>query len=273
MENREFPLPECDVRFGSAGGGTTEGAGEAAIASAGLLSTLELPYREWRMKPLLPAGVDCCVRLGKDFTRLPEGPRPGSRYAGTLAECLRLAKSAGGALAAFLLEFPPSFVYSPETRRHLDRVLKDFSGFPVAAAFFDTGWYTARVIEGLKARGVALCLMDLPRYPQSPPSMDVVTAPFAYVRFYGRDGAAWQGQAAPSGACRGLVRGLLDYDYDDAALSAWLPRLEALSAQTLKLRVIFASRRGRTGAGNAERFAALWAAKNALRTAARPEEG
>jgi uncharacterized protein YecE (DUF72 family) len=263
MENPELPLPECDVRFGSAG--MPGGAGEGAVARAGLLSTRELAYGEWRLGPLMPAGVDCCVRLGKDFTRLPEGPRPGSRYAGTLAECRKLAQSAGSSLAAFLLEFPPSFVYKAETRRHLDRVLKDFSGFPVAAAFFDTGWYSSRVIEGLKARGVALCLLDLPRYLSAPPSMDVVTAPFVYARFYGREGAARQGRAAPGGACRGLARGLLDYEYDAAALSAWLPRLEALSAQSLKMRVIFASRRGRIGAGNAERFAALWAAHRAVR--------
>lgn len=248
MENLGLSLPECDVRFGSAG--AAEGSGEAAAAREGLLSTRELPYGEWRLSPPMPAGVDCCVRLGRDFTRLPDGPRPGGRYANTLAECRKLAKSAGSGLAAFLLEFPPSFVYRAETRRHLDRVLKDFSGFPVAVAFFDTGWYSSRVIEGLKSRGVALCLLDLPRCPSAPPSMDVVTAPFVYARFYGRDNAAWQGRA---------VRTLLDYEYKDAELSAWLPRLEALSAQALKIRIVFASRRGRIGAGNAEKFAALWA--------------
>ena len=261
MENLGLPLPECDVRFGSAGGGMPEGAGEGAVARAGLLSTMELPYNEWRLKPSLPSGVDCCVRLGRNFTRLPDGSRPGNRYAGTLAECRKLAHSAGGGLAAFLLEFSPSFAYRAETRRHLDRVLKDFSGLPVAVAFFDTGWYSSRVIEGLKGRGVALCLLDLPRFPSAPPSIDVVTAPFVYARFYGRGGAAWQSQAAP----RGLARGLFDYEYASAELSAWLPRLEALAAQTLKVRVIFASRRGRIGAGNAERFAALWAAHRAVR--------
>jgi len=176
---------------------------------------------------------DLCLRLGEDFIgpaegRLEEGglakgrPTAADReaaYAKAVADCRRLMDKpwAKAAIAALLIEFPASCCYGAAARRHLDRVTKDLSGLPLAVAFYGADWYSARVIEGLKARGVALCLLDMPRKPGSPPSTDVVTSSLVYLKLN-----------------------------DRTDLSSWLPRLEALAAQAAKLRVIFSP-----GGGNA----------------------
>lgn len=254
MENRERPVCDCDIRFGSAGG-----QDDGPTASNGPAETVELSYGEWKAAVEAgswPDGKDCCVRLGRRFARPAVGAEEARAYAADLAECRRLAGAAAGrgGASAYLLEFSPSFAYFPETRRHLDHVLKDLSGLPLVVAFLDASWYSSRVIEGLKARGVCLCLMDAPRQLFSPPSVDVVTAPLVYVKFYGRSGEIEEHDGGEGGA----LSSPRDYDYSDAELMAWLPRLEALAAQAETLRVVFAARRSETGARNARRLAELW---------------
>lgn len=221
-----------DVHFGIAPAGN--GPRELGASPVPGLTTVELPFGALAPAPALARGFsDLCLRLGEDFIgpaegRLEEGelakgrPTAADReaaYAKAVAECRRLMATpwAKAAIAALLIEFPASCSYGAAARRHLDRVTKDLSGLPLAVAFYGADWYSARVIEGLKARGVALCLLDMPRKPGSPPSIDVVTSSLVYLKLN-----------------------------DRTDLSSWLPRLEALAAQAAKLRVIFA-----LGGGNA----------------------
>ncbi|HWR11876.1 MAG TPA: DUF72 domain-containing protein, partial [Rectinemataceae bacterium] len=214
--------------------------GLGASLSPGL-TTVELPFGAWAWAGgLAPAPAfargfsDLCLRLGEDFigpaegSMAEEGQAAADReaaYVKAVAECRRLMEKpwAKAAIAALLIEFPASCSYGAAARRHLDRVTKDLSGLPLAVAFYGADWYSARVIEGLKARGVALCLLDMPRKPGSPPSIDVVTSSLVYLKLN-----------------------------DRTDLSSWLPRLEALAAQAAKLRVIFAAGEGsEAGGGNA----------------------
>jgi uncharacterized protein YecE (DUF72 family) len=194
---------------------------------------------------------DLCLRLGEDFVapaegRLAEGETTKGEmtaagreaaYVKAVTECRRLMQMpwAKAAIAALLIEFPASCPYGAAARRHLDRVTKDLSGLPLAVAFYGADWYSARVIEGLKARGAALCLLDMPRKPGSPPSIDVVTSSLVYLKLN-----------------------------DRSDLASWLPRLEALAVQAAKLRVIFAAGEGSAtanaaGDGSAAASAALMA--------------
>ena len=260
-----------DVHFGIAPAGN--GPRELGASPVPGLTTVELPFGVWpwagalasAAQALAPAPAlarsfsDLCLRLGEDFIgpaeeRLEEGgvakgrPTAAGReaaYVKAVAECRRLMATpwAKAAIAALLIEFPASCCYGAAARRHLDRVTKDLSGLPLAVAFYGADWYSARVIEGLKARGVALCLLDMPRKPGSPPSIDVVTSSLVYLKLN-----------------------------DRTDLSSWLPRLEALAAQAAKLRVIFtpgsgnaagedgvAARDGNGAAASAALMAELWA--------------
>ena len=90
-----------------------------------------------------------------------------------------------------LLEFPFSFHYRDEERRYLDKVLKALAAFPLVVEFRGADWYNARVIDGLKERRVGLCSVDVPRLEGLPPLSDLVTLDLTYVRFHGRNAAAW----------------------------------------------------------------------------------
>jgi hypothetical protein len=115
-------------------------------------------------------------------------------------------------VAAWLLEFPSSIPYGPAARRHLDRALRDLAGLPLAVAFYGADWYSVRVVEGLKERGAALCLLDLPRGPAGLPAIDVATAPLVYVKRWGA-----------------------------GSPETWIPRLEALALRAERLRVLVAA--------------------------------
>jgi nucleotidyltransferase/DNA polymerase involved in DNA repair len=95
-------------------------------------------------------------------------------------------------------------------------------------------WYNARVIDGLKERRVGLCSVDAPRLEGLPPLSDLVTSDIAYVRFHGRNEATWWNDDAGS---------RYEYLYSKDELSAWVPRLEAMSTQAKKVRVYFNNHR------------------------------
>lgn len=153
-----------------------------------------------------------------------------------------------GRLAAVLLEFPFSFHYKEEERRYLGKLLGELSSFPLAVEFRNAEWYGARVIEGLRERRVALCSVDLPRLEGLPPLSDLVTAGLAYVRFHGRNAAAWW--TGDSGS-------RYEYRYSAEELGAWIPRLEAMSAEASKLLVFFNNHRRGDAADNARELSRL----------------
>lgn len=226
MRGEGWPEP-ADVRFGVA---FSDGAG-AFAASASPGGTLELPLEAFlgreggaaALAAVLPASADFCIRLGWDFVgpALARGAAAAegaasveAAYLRAVAACRRAADDPAlrGRVAAWLLEFPSSIPYGPAARRHLDRALRDLAGLPLAVAFYGADWYSVRVVEGLKERGAALCLLDLPRGPAGLPAIDVATAPLVYVKRWGA-----------------------------GSPETWIPRLEALALRAERLRVLVAA--------------------------------
>lgn len=158
-------------------------------------------------------------------------------------------------LCAVLIGFPYSFHYRDEERRYLDRLLKELAAFPLVVEFRNSEWFNARVIDGLKKRRVGLCSVDLPRLEGLPPLSDLVTSDLAYVRFHGRNEAAWwSGDAGTR----------YEYLYSRDELNAWIPRLEAMSTQAKKIRVYFNNHRRGDAVTNATGLRALAAAAKLL---------
>ncbi|MCE1195643.1 DUF72 domain-containing protein [bacterium] len=278
-------------------------AGPAGTLELPLESFLSRAGDAAALAAALPAGVDLCLRLGPDFigpalmggraafggagtsgaARATEaslafaaagasGAAEGAgsveaAYLRAVAACRRAADdpALGGRVVAYLLEFPNSIPYGPAARRHLDRALRDLAGLSLTVAFYGADWYSVRVVEGLKERGAALCLLDLPRGPTGLPAIDVATAPLVYVKRWGGD-----------------------------SLEAWVPRLEALAIRAERLRVLVAARGAspgdvlaaarqaaamrtawvlRAGAGAEPRCAGDGASDLTLRAAVAPEEG
>ena len=201
----------ADVRFGAALPAELISGIEA---EGGLAWTVEVTLGEGEPATADGSMIDVCLRLIHDPAQDASQDASQDAAAATLRG-LAERLSSKGMLAAVLVEFPSSFHYSPSARRQLDRLLKSLQGLPLAVAFFNAGWYSVRVIEELKSRSVALCLLDLPQGKDAPPAIDVVTAPLVYLRICG----------SPCTPAR---------------LSALLVRIEALANQADRLRVILA---------------------------------
>jgi uncharacterized protein YecE (DUF72 family) len=133
-------------------------------------------------------------------------------------------------LAAVLLQFPYSFAYTPGSRKRLAELCARLEGLPLAVEFRKSDWMQDRVLEGLRERGVALVNVDEPRLPRLPGPGDAVTADLAYVRFHGRNEAAWW---------TGDNAGRYDYLYSREELSEWTERVKAIFARTRTMLIFF----------------------------------
>jgi len=135
-----------------------------------------------------------------------------------------------GRLEAVLCQFPYSFHYTPESRRHLDRVCGHLEGLPLAVEFRSHEWQRDSVYTGLRRRGAAFVNVDTPELPRLPRPSAVATSDLGYVRFHGRNAGQWW---------RGSSASRYDYLYDSSELSGWVPLIASLSRQVKLLLVAF----------------------------------
>ena len=156
--------------------------------------------------------------------------------------------AANGCLGAILLQFPFSFHYEADQRRYLDRLLKTLKDFPVAVEFRNSQWFNNRVIEGFRERNICLVSLDMPSLKGLPPVLDVVTAPFAYLRLHGRNGNTWWGS---DGAER------YNYLYNDQELQAFVDRIRLLLTHAERVFVFFNNHRRGQAVQNGQSLAAL----------------
>ena len=150
--------------------------------------------------------------------------------------------SESGRLAAVLFQFPYSFHYTPASRRHLAGLCDAFGELPKAVEFRGAEWQLPSVYEGLRRWNAAFVNVDAPRLSRLPEPGEEVTADLGYVRFHGRNRAAWwQGDNASR----------YDYLYSSAELEEWLPRIARLLARVRLALVIFNNHPGGKAVRNA----------------------
>jgi uncharacterized protein YecE (DUF72 family) len=135
-----------------------------------------------------------------------------------------------GCLAAVLFQFPYSFHYTPECRKHLQRLCEGFSELPKAVEFRNSEWQRDSVYRGLEEWNTALVNVDEPRLPKLPKPTEVVSADLAYLRFHGRNRTNWW---------KGDNVSRYDYLYSSEELSEWLPMIERMLSKARLLLVIF----------------------------------
>jgi uncharacterized protein YecE (DUF72 family) len=133
-------------------------------------------------------------------------------------------------LAAVLLQFPYSFAYTSDSRKRLAELCARLEGLPLAVEFRKSDWMQERVRAGLRERGAALVHVDEPRLPRLPVPGDEVTADLAYIRFHGRNEAAWW---------TGDNASRYDYLYSTGELSEWTDRVKAIFARTRTMLIFF----------------------------------
>ncbi|MCL2759920.1 MAG: DUF72 domain-containing protein [Treponema sp.] len=135
-----------------------------------------------------------------------------------------------GRLEAVLIQFPYSFHYEADNRRHLDKLLTEFSGIPSAVEFRNNDWNNNRVIDEFKKRQVAYVSTDLPDLKGLPPVLDVSTSPLAYFRLHGRNADNWWGSDS---------RTRYDYLYSDKELEGAAQRIKRIVVKADKILVYF----------------------------------
>jgi len=227
---------------------------------SGLFSTVELNFSYYNMpkadnlaKMLADGGDKLTFSIKAHKTLTHEiNPAQWEGEAKTYLDALE-PMLAAGRLEAVLFQFPYSFHYTPENRTYLDKLLKYFKGVPAAVEFRTADWCNGKVIEGMKSRNVPLVSLDMPELPKLPPTMDVVTAPFAYIRLHGRNKEAWWGSDDHE---------RYNYLYADSEIEAWADRIQRMAQQVKRVLVYFNNhklRRGLTGySGWRSRLSGYW---------------
>jgi uncharacterized protein YecE (DUF72 family) len=99
----------------------------------------------------------------------------------------------GENLAAVLFQFPQSFHRTEGNRLYLASLLDAFASFPKVVEFRHKEWGIDRVFESLDKRNTGFCVCDMPSLSALPCFQPVVTGGLGYVRFHGRNDAAWYG--------------------------------------------------------------------------------
>jgi uncharacterized protein YecE (DUF72 family) len=127
-----------------------------------------------------------------------------------------------------LVQFPHSFHYGPQARRHLDRVCKAFEGVPLAVEFRGADWQSDSVTQELARRKVAQVWVDLPPLEGLPDTRTPVTSPLGYLRLHGRNRQTWW---------TGDNVSRYDYRYQTDELRDWSDRLRK-SLEDLSLMAI-----------------------------------
>jgi uncharacterized protein YecE (DUF72 family) len=99
-----------------------------------------------------------------------------------------------GRLGALLAQFPPSFTSTPASRDYLGRLLRLFTGYPVAVELRHSSWSDAfgETLQILNGFGAAWAQIDEPKFRFSirQNALPNVTG-FYYMRLHGRNAAQW----------------------------------------------------------------------------------
>ncbi len=143
----------------------------------------------------------------------------------------------GGKLGGVLLQFPYSFKANPPNATYVRELVGRITGAPVIAEFRHKDWFVPDGIAWLKKHAISLCCVDEPELPNLPPPVAEVTGPVGYVRFHGRNRAAWWSPTAPDPSqpighdeTGGRSPGeRYRYHYRPDELEAWVPKVRAMA--------------------------------------------
>lgn len=156
--------------------------------------------------------------------------------------------AAAGKLGLVLLQFPFSFHYVPENRTYLHALCGFLSSVPLAIEFRNREWQCSQVYSGLRDRNLTLVNVDEPHLPGLPEPTNLVTADTAYVRFHGRNKENWW---------KGDNVTRYDYNYTDAELMEWVPRITAMALQAATIMIVFNNHSKGQAVQNARRLRTL----------------
>ncbi len=143
-----------------------------------------------------------------------------------------------GKLGAVLFQFPQWFLPGAASRDHVLECAARLPDYRLAIEFRNRRWMDERGAERtlafLSEHDLAYVCVDMPQGFESsvPPVAAATAGDLAVVRFHGRNTGAWEARSE-SAADR------FDYEYAQAELEGWVPKVRALAAGARETHVIF----------------------------------
>jgi uncharacterized protein YecE (DUF72 family) len=160
-----------------------------------------------------------------------------------------------GKLGAVLFQFPKWFLPSPESYRFMEDLREWLPDFQIAVEFRQQAWTKPerreRVFEFLKDHGLTYVVVDEPQgFSSSVPPVVATTAPFAMVRFHGRNKQTWEKKNLTAAE-------RFKYLYDRRELEDWVPRLKEMAQTSSQVHAVLNNCYADYAVRNAEDLAGL----------------
>jgi len=168
---------------------------------------------------------------------------------------------AAGRLGLVHFQFPPWLVAGVEGRAHIAHCVARMEGFDVGVEFRHGSWFDGDARQGetldfLRGLGVAHTVVDGPQgFANSVPQVWAAThGRYALVRLHGRNRDTWNVRGPSAASDR------FNYDYPEAELAGFVPRLARLAETVLQTHVVFNNNMEDQGQRNARTLTDLLAA-------------
>jgi len=156
-------------------------------------------------------------------------------------------------LGTILIQFPYSFHYTPNNRRHLAILSSTLAELPLALEFRNIEWIKEPVFSELEQRNICFVNVDQPDLPRLIKPSEIVTADLAYIRFHGRNRQMWW---------KGDNISRYDYLYDDDELQGWIERIKVIIEKAKILLIAFNNHSRGQAVQNARRLKELLVLNN-----------
>src|SRR3990172_9381284 len=162
---------------------------------------------------------------------------------------------AAGKLGAVLFQFPPWFHPSPENLDYIGQCRDRLASYRLAVEFRVGAWlddgHREDTLRFLREHGLTLACVDEPQgFRSSVLPVAGVTAPLAFIRFHGRNGANWEKKGIPADE-------RYSYLYDEKELEEWVPKIAQMAEKSAELHIIFKNKHGDYPARNARQLRLL----------------
>ena len=162
---------------------------------------------------------------------------------------------AAGKLGAVLFQFPPWFHPSPENLDYIGQCRDRLASYRLAVEFRVGAWlddgHREDTLRFLREHGLTLVCVDEPQgFRSSVLPVAGVTAPLAFIRFHGRNGANWEKKGIPADE-------RYSYLYDEKELEEWVPKIAQMAEKSAELHIIFKNKHGDYPARNARQLRLL----------------
>jgi uncharacterized protein YecE (DUF72 family) len=164
--------------------------------------------------------------------------------------------AAAGKLGAILLQFPPWFTISKESKRYLERCRELLPDHTLAVEFRHGSWLADRnageTMSLLADHDLTYVCVDEPQgFRSSVPPVTAVTNPkLAVVRLHGRNAETWEARDVS-------VAERFRYSYSQPELAEWVPRVQELADQAEETHVLFNNCYSDYGVRNAADLASM----------------